>query len=117
MLDIFGKFFSKNLLGRLWRAEVNLEDKRRMCGTDSDLFPAIVPAPLQREWKMQLFIGMWFVTCIGAIVVVAIVEMKIASHFVGMGSTSHSSTRKMHKDFHRALLAMVRPQLFQNSTT
>lgn len=51
---------------------------------------------------------MWSVSCVGGSIVVITFETKIKRHFDSMGSSmSHNSTRKMHKDFHRALLAMV----------
>ncbi|KAH7714681.1 hypothetical protein AAVH_17939 [Aphelenchoides avenae] len=50
---------------------------------------------------------MWVITCFSAIIIVAIVEKLITNHIDRIGNTSHSSTRKLHKDFHRALLAML----------
>ncbi|KAH7701306.1 CRE-STR-2 protein [Aphelenchoides avenae] len=64
-------------------------------------------------WLLPGWIAMWSVSCVGGSVVVIIFEMKIKRHFDSMGSNmSHNSTRKMHKDFHRALLAMAICPLF-----
>ena len=50
---------------------------------------------------------MWSVTCVGGAICVAVSETKITRHMAAMGDMSHDNTRRMHKDFHRALLAMV----------
>lgn len=36
-------------------------------------------------------------------------EMKIVKHFRVLGDAYHERTRQMHREFHRALLAMVSP--------
>ncbi|KAH7706294.1 hypothetical protein AAVH_26486 [Aphelenchoides avenae] len=59
------------------------------------------------EWMLQYYLGMWFCTCLFAISIVTIVEVLIKSYFASIGNTSHQSTKKLHKDFHRALLAMA----------
>ncbi|KAH7719722.1 SRJ-4 protein [Aphelenchoides avenae] len=59
------------------------------------------------EWMLQLYLVMWFCTCNFAISIVAIVEVLITRYFSRIGNNSHQSTKKLHKDFHRALLAMA----------
>ncbi|KAH7719727.1 hypothetical protein AAVH_12844 [Aphelenchoides avenae] len=56
---------------------------------------------------LQLYLVMWFCTCNFAISIVAIVEVLITRYFSRIGNNSHQSTKKLHKDFHRALLAMA----------
>ncbi|KAH7704231.1 hypothetical protein AAVH_28576 [Aphelenchoides avenae] len=69
----------------------------------------IVGFKLNEGWKMLSFVGMWAVTCTAAIVIVVIVEIRITAYFSNLASSnaSRSATRKMHQDFHKALLAMA----------
>ncbi|KAH7711609.1 hypothetical protein AAVH_21077 [Aphelenchoides avenae] len=66
------------------------------------------------EAKLQCFLGMWFTTCGCAIVIVVVVEVHIKRFFGA--HAPHQSTKKLHKDFHRALLAMAMTPLVTTTT-
>ncbi|KAH7709308.1 7TM GPCR protein [Aphelenchoides avenae] len=59
------------------------------------------------HWVLKAWISMWTVSCLGSTAIVAIFELKIKKYFDAMGAASHTGTRKMHRDFHRALMAMA----------
>ncbi|KAH7709032.1 hypothetical protein AAVH_23701 [Aphelenchoides avenae] len=67
------------------------------------------------EWRLPAWIAMWSVSCVGGAIVVAVSETKIRRHFASIGNVSHNNTRRMHKDFHRALLAMAICPLFSTA--
>ncbi|KAH7708775.1 hypothetical protein AAVH_23969 [Aphelenchoides avenae] len=77
----------------------------KLVGSSRDL--DIEDGIVQSEWMLQYFLLMWFCTCFLAISIVIVVEFKIKAYFSSIGGVSHQSTKKLHKDFHRALLAMV----------
>ncbi|KAH7712523.1 7TM GPCR protein [Aphelenchoides avenae] len=59
------------------------------------------------SWLLRAWIALWTFSCTSSIIAVAIFETKIKRHFNALRNTvSHDRTRQMHKDFHRALLAM-----------
>ncbi|KAH7708529.1 hypothetical protein AAVH_24208 [Aphelenchoides avenae] len=59
------------------------------------------------QWLFTAWILFWTTACTISMVVVALFEVKIKRHLGAMGSATHDATRKMHKEFHRALLAMA----------
>ncbi|KAI1703019.1 serpentine type 7TM GPCR chemoreceptor srd domain-containing protein [Ditylenchus destructor] len=50
---------------------------------------------------------LWAITATASIFIVVWCERKIARHFRQLGRPTHDTTQKMHKEFHRALLAMA----------
>lgn len=57
---------------------------------------------------MKLWIAMWLVTCFGTTMIVIVIELQIRASIRSQVDTlTHGSTKRMHSDFHRALLAMV----------
>ncbi|KAI1704805.1 serpentine type 7TM GPCR chemoreceptor srd domain-containing protein [Ditylenchus destructor] len=63
-------------------------------------------API-RDWRMIAWLLLWTTTCAGSIVIVIWCEMKIMSNFNQFGKAISVATRRMHKEFNRALLAMA----------
>ncbi|KAH7716628.1 hypothetical protein AAVH_15911 [Aphelenchoides avenae] len=76
-------------------------------GFDMSHKPVVVGSHI-KHWVLKCWIAMWNVSCLTSIFLVAVLEVKIKRYVDNMGGVAHQSTRKMHKDFHRALLAMVR---------
>lgn len=66
----------------------------------------------QTEARFLVWIALWALACFISIAIVAVSERKIVKNFSAMGNAVHEKTRRMHKEFHKALLAMVR-QRFQ----
>ncbi|KAI1698449.1 serpentine type 7TM GPCR chemoreceptor srd domain-containing protein [Ditylenchus destructor] len=64
------------------------------------------------NWRTILCIAHWTFTCTASIFIVIWCEKRIAHE---IGQPTHSATRKMHKEFHRALLAMAICPLFTTS--
>ncbi|KAH7671529.1 hypothetical protein AAVH_42671, partial [Aphelenchoides avenae] len=67
--------------------------------------PVVVGAHIT-NWRMKAWIAFWGVSCTTSMIVVGIFEMKIKRHFDTL-EIVHENTRKIQKDFHRALLAMA----------
>ncbi|KAH7698829.1 hypothetical protein AAVH_34072, partial [Aphelenchoides avenae] len=49
---------------------------------------------------------LWFISSGGGAIVVVVCEVKIVRYFRVLGNAYHESTRQMHREFHRALMAM-----------
>ncbi|KAI1703771.1 serpentine type 7TM GPCR chemoreceptor srd domain-containing protein [Ditylenchus destructor] len=60
-----------------------------------------------RDWRMVAWLFLWTTTCFGSIAIVIWCEKRIMNCFGEWGSPTSFATRKMHKEFHRALLAMA----------
>ncbi|KAI1691902.1 serpentine type 7TM GPCR chemoreceptor str domain-containing protein [Ditylenchus destructor] len=60
-----------------------------------------------KEWRMFRWLSLWTVTCCATIFVVILCEKKIAKNVRRHGNPTHSTTQRMHTEFHRALLAMA----------
>ncbi|KAI1694480.1 serpentine type 7TM GPCR chemoreceptor str domain-containing protein [Ditylenchus destructor] len=60
-----------------------------------------------KEWRMFRCLLLWTVTCCATIAIVILCEKKIVAHFRQQGNPTHSTTQRMHTEFHRALLAMA----------
>ncbi|KAH7716633.1 hypothetical protein AAVH_15916 [Aphelenchoides avenae] len=60
-----------------------------------------------KHWVLKCWILMWVGSCVINITSVTVAEIKIKRYVDNMGEVSHQGTRKMHRDFHRALLAMA----------
>ncbi|KAH7698953.1 hypothetical protein AAVH_33948, partial [Aphelenchoides avenae] len=58
-----------------------------------------------RQLRLQTWIAMWTFTCVSVMVVVIFCEYRIVKHFRLTGK-NHDNTKQMHKEFHRAILAM-----------
>ncbi|KAI1701608.1 serpentine type 7TM GPCR chemoreceptor srd domain-containing protein [Ditylenchus destructor] len=69
--------------------------------------PALVVGSYITEWRMLTYLSLWVCTCTASIVIVIWCEKKISKHFKNLGSPMHSTTQRMHTEFHRALLAMA----------
>ncbi|KAH7662572.1 hypothetical protein AAVH_43466, partial [Aphelenchoides avenae] len=57
------------------------------------------------EWRLQSWIALWTSACVVASSIVFYCEYKIFRHFRAP-DLSHTRTKVVHKEFHRALLAM-----------
>ncbi|KAH7710499.1 hypothetical protein AAVH_22203 [Aphelenchoides avenae] len=68
--------------------------------------PVVVGSHI-KHWVLKCWIAMWNISCLTSIFLVAVLEIKIKRYVDNMGEASHQGTRKMHRDFHRALLAMA----------
>ncbi|KAH7716632.1 hypothetical protein AAVH_15915 [Aphelenchoides avenae] len=75
-------------------------------GFDMSHKPVVVGSHI-KHWVLKCWIAMWNVSCLTSIFLVAVLEVKIKRYVDNMGGVAHQSTRKMHRDFHRALLAMA----------
>ncbi|KAI1693625.1 serpentine type 7TM GPCR chemoreceptor srd domain-containing protein [Ditylenchus destructor] len=56
---------------------------------------------------MLSWLSLWTFTCTASIFIVIWCEKKIVKNVSQFGQATHSNTRRMHKEFHRALLAMA----------
>ncbi|KAI1711414.1 serpentine type 7TM GPCR chemoreceptor str domain-containing protein [Ditylenchus destructor] len=59
------------------------------------------------HWRMISWLALWITTCSVSIFIVIWCERKIIKHFKRHGNPTHAKTQRMHKEFHRALLAMA----------
>ncbi|KAI1703768.1 serpentine type 7TM GPCR chemoreceptor srd domain-containing protein [Ditylenchus destructor] len=59
------------------------------------------------EWRMFYWLSLWTVTCSGSVAIVIWCEVKIVKSLNQYGTGTQASTQRMHKEFHRALLAMA----------
>ncbi|KAI1701661.1 serpentine type 7TM GPCR chemoreceptor str domain-containing protein [Ditylenchus destructor] len=77
----------------------------------SEVVEEFQPEGQNTRWRMIASLLLFSTTCNGSIVVVICCEMRIMKHFrrIGDPSVSTNTTQKLHKEFHRALLAMVIP--------
>ncbi|KAH7716166.1 hypothetical protein AAVH_16426 [Aphelenchoides avenae] len=57
------------------------------------------------DLKLNVWVVHWVGTCFASIIIVVVVELKIV-RYLKRTDISHDATKKMHKEFHRALLAM-----------
>ncbi|KAI1701403.1 serpentine type 7TM GPCR chemoreceptor str domain-containing protein [Ditylenchus destructor] len=64
---------------------------------------------------MIAYVILWTTTSGASIFIVIWCEKMIAKNFNKLGDLSQASTRRMHKEFHRALLAMAICPLFTTS--
>ncbi|KAI1695327.1 serpentine type 7TM GPCR chemoreceptor srd domain-containing protein [Ditylenchus destructor] len=60
-----------------------------------------------KDWRMITWLFLWIITCSASIFIVIWCEKRIIKSFKQFGRPTQASTQKMHKDFHRALLAMA----------
>ncbi|KAH7712264.1 Protein STR-90 [Aphelenchoides avenae] len=67
--------------------------------------PIVFGAHMQ-QLRLQTWIAMWTFTCVSVMVVVIFCEYRIVKNFRLTGK-NHDNTKQMHKEFHRALLAMA----------
>ncbi|KAI1695225.1 serpentine type 7TM GPCR chemoreceptor srd domain-containing protein [Ditylenchus destructor] len=56
---------------------------------------------------MIFYLIIWATTCSVSIFIVIWCERNIIKHFNRYGNPTHANTQRMHKEFHRALLAMA----------
>ncbi|KAH7700529.1 hypothetical protein AAVH_32350, partial [Aphelenchoides avenae] len=56
-----------------------------------------------RLWAWET---LWFISSGGGAIVVIVCEVKIVKYFRVLGNAYHETTRQMHREFHRALMAM-----------
>ncbi|KAI1706060.1 serpentine type 7TM GPCR chemoreceptor str domain-containing protein [Ditylenchus destructor] len=68
-----------------------------------------------KEWRMIAYVLLWTTTSATSIFIVIWCEKMIAKNFNQLCDMSHASTRRMHKEFQRALLAMAICPLFTTS--
>ncbi|KAI1704900.1 serpentine type 7TM GPCR chemoreceptor srd domain-containing protein [Ditylenchus destructor] len=59
------------------------------------------------EWRLILWLVLWTLTCTVGIVTVYWYEKKMVMYVKQFGRPTHGDTQKLHKEFHRALLAMA----------
>ncbi|KAI1704803.1 serpentine type 7TM GPCR chemoreceptor srd domain-containing protein [Ditylenchus destructor] len=60
-----------------------------------------------RDWRMVAWLLLWTTTCSGSIAIVIWCEKRIMANFNQFGNPTSAATQRMHKEFHRALLAMA----------
>ncbi|KAI1694681.1 serpentine type 7TM GPCR chemoreceptor srd domain-containing protein [Ditylenchus destructor] len=60
------------------------------------------------EWCTILWVSLWSFTSCASISIVIWCEKGIVKNFKQMGDPTNANTQRMHKEFHRALLAMAR---------
>ncbi|KAI1692747.1 serpentine type 7TM GPCR chemoreceptor srd domain-containing protein [Ditylenchus destructor] len=72
----------------------------------SDQRPTYVVGSFIKEWRMITFLSLNFITSSFSIVTVIWCEKNISKYFREMGNPTNNTTRRMHTEFHRALLAM-----------
>lgn len=59
-----------------------------------------------KDWKLQDWIALWTVDCMGSTAIVIYCECKIVQFF-RVTNVTNDRTKRLYKEFHRALLAMV----------
>ncbi|KAH7710132.1 7TM GPCR protein [Aphelenchoides avenae] len=67
------------------------------------------------QWNLTAWTAVWTGACIGSIILVVMFEFKMFAHFRHLKDSAQNiseNTRKMHRDFHRTLLAMAICPLF-----
>lgn len=68
---------------------------------------SISNSEFQSSARLIIWEVIWFISSIGGAFVVFRCEALIVRHFRTMGTIQSQHTRRMHQEFHRALLAMV----------
>ncbi|KAI1707097.1 serpentine type 7TM GPCR chemoreceptor srd domain-containing protein [Ditylenchus destructor] len=69
-------------------------------------YPLTVGSYVTR-WRMISSVLLFSFTCTASTIIVIWSEIAITKRFRQMGNPSHNTTRRLHKEFHRALLAMA----------
>ncbi|KAI1697277.1 serpentine type 7TM GPCR chemoreceptor str domain-containing protein [Ditylenchus destructor] len=59
------------------------------------------------EWRLILCVLIWTLTCTASIGIVYWCEKKMVMYVKQLGKPTHGNTQRLHKEFHRALLAMA----------
>jgi hypothetical protein len=63
---------------------------------------------LWTDLRLIIWVIFWFSTSALGVIIVVFCEYKIFRHLKAFGDATHDQTKRLHKEFHRALLAMVR---------
>ncbi|KAH7710579.1 7TM GPCR protein [Aphelenchoides avenae] len=106
----FGVFFGIRAMFSVYTPELHEVGLRILNQSSWPVHPAEPPPIMAVSYltdaRLIAWMTLWTLTCFMSVVIVVICEWKILHHF-STTDIVNDNTRRMHKEFHRALLAMA----------